>query len=127
MSQTLTPEQEWARCRPWIEEALVYDLGAHTIDDVWDKIQRSEAAFWPGKASAMVTEVCEFPRLTALNFWLAGGDLTELVRDMRPVIEAWGAEKHGCTRFTVAGRQGWQRVMAQYGYRPAWSICMKDI
>lgn len=120
------PDPEWERCSPWIENALAYALGTHTIDDVWDMVQRGDAVFWPGKKSAVVTEFHEFPRLKSLHFWLCGGDLKELVRDMRPCIEAWGAAQ-GATRFTTAGRDGWQRAMSPYGYTPQWHICAKDL
>lgn len=117
---------EWARCSAWIEDALAYCGGTHDIEDVREAIERGEAQFWPGERSAIVTQVDTFPRLRALSFWLAGGDLTEITERMRPVIEAWGREL-GCTRFTVPGRPGWARVLKAHGYAPAWSICSKDI
>ena len=44
-----------------------------------------------------------FPRARAVNFWLAGGDLTELTTAMRPCIEVW-AKNIGCTHSIIAGR-----------------------
>lgn len=122
----MTGAEEWARCRPWIEAALEYALGTHTIEDVWALVLAGQAHFWPGRNAAVVTEFHPFPRLKALHFWLCGGDLTELTQEMRPAIEAWGA-LNGCTRFTTAGREGWQRVMARHGYQPHWHICAKDV
>lgn len=122
----LTPGEEWLRCRPWIEAANAHGLGTHTIDDILEEIVEGEAHFWPGKACAVVTCFQITPRIKGLHFWLCGGDLTELVEDMRPKIEAWGAAQ-GCTRFTTAGRKGWLRVMEKYGYAPAWHSSAKDI
>lgn len=119
-------EAEWARCLPWLEAANAYGLGTHDMADVKAAIALGEAQFWPGQRSAVVTEFHEFPRLKVLHFWLCGGDLDELIGAMRPEIETWGA-RQGCTRFTTAGRSGWQRVMAAHGYRPQWHICAKDI
>ncbi len=116
---------EWARCAPWIEKALAYAEGTHDLEDVRQAIETGQAQFWPGERSAVVTEINRFPKLTSLHFWLCGGDLSELINDMRPAIEAFGREV-GCTRFTTAGREGWQRVMARHGYRPQWHVCMKD-
>jgi hypothetical protein len=121
----VTFEQEWARCRPWIEAANAYGLGTHAIDDVRDAILAGEAHFWPGENCAVVTEFDCFPRLKSLHFWLCGGDLTELVEILRPRIEDW-AKAEGCTRFTTCGRAGWQRVMARHGYSPTWHVCSKD-
>lgn len=122
----MTGPQEWARCRPWIEEALTYARGTHTIEDVEEAIETGEAHFWPGKQSAVITEFHFFPRLTTLHFWLAGGDMNELLTDMHPVIEAW-AKAAGATRITLAGRPGWLRAMKPHGYEPRWSICAKEL
>lgn len=123
---TSTPAAaEWARCRTWIEAALAYCGGTHLIEDVEAQIERGEAQFWPGERSAVVTELVQFPRMSALHFWLCGGDLKELTTEMRPRIEAWGVGQ-GCTRFSTAGRHGWQRVMKRHGYEPLWNVCVKD-
>lgn len=121
-----SPQAAWERCRPYIEAALVYAEGTHTIDDVWEMVERGEAHFWPGEQCAVVTEFLIYPRLKGLHFWLCGGDLNELVETWRPRIEAWGSAL-GCTRFTTAGRNGWQRVMSKHGYRPRWHVCSKDV
>ena len=118
-------EQAWARCRPWIEAALEYGRGSHTLDDVWRAVLAGEAHFWPGERCAVVTEFHDFPQLRALHYWLAGGDLDELLVRMRPDIEAWGRDL-GCTRFTLAGRPGWRRALAAHGYQSHWQICAKD-
>lgn len=119
-------EAEWTRCRPWLEAALEHACGTHLIEDVEDAIARGEAHFWPGRQSAVVTEFHEFPRLKALHFWLAGGDLEELLNRMLPDITAW-AKAHGCTRMTLAGRPGWRRALAPHGFDPHWHICAKDV
>lgn len=117
---------EWTRCRPWIEAALEYDGGLHEIGDIEAAITAGEAQFWPGENSAVVTQFWEFPRAKALNFWLAGGDLDELVRDMRTQIEPW-ARAHGCTRTVIAGRPGWSRALRACGYAPLWTALGKDL
>lgn len=119
-------EGHWARCRCWIEAALEHDGGGHTIDDVKAQILSGDAFFWPAAKSAMVGEIYRFPRKSVFNFWLAGGDMAELLEVIRPAAERWAVE-NGCTQFTIAGREGWQRVMARYGYAPRWRVCAKDI
>lgn len=95
------------------------------MGDVRDSVLAGDAQFWPGKTSAIITEVHEFPRKNVLHFWLAGGNMIELVEQMVPCAEAWGRTM-GCTGFTISGRQGWGRVMASKGYEPKWFICAKD-
>ena len=74
----------------------------------------------------MITEVVRYPRKTALNFWLAGGDLQELKTMLAP-IEQWAREQ-GCERITLAGRRGWERTfMREAGYTPQWSVMAKEL
>lgn len=117
---------EFARCAPWIEAALKYDGETHTIEDVMLSVAAGERQFWPGQRSAVITEVVRYPRKTALNFWLAGGDLQELKTMLAP-IEQWAREQ-GCERITLAGRRGWERTfMREAGYTPQWSVMAKEL
>ena len=54
--------------------------------------------------------VQQFPRLRVLHIFLAGGELDELL-GMVPAFKSWGAF-HGCSKLTLAGRQGWERVLS---------------
>lgn len=121
----LITKQDWDRCAPWIRAALVYAHGTHDEWDVLKMIHDHEAVFWPFERSVAVTEFRDFPKMRAMHFWLCGGDMKELMQKL-PEVEAWGASQ-GATRFTTAGRPGWQRVMKRYGYQPVWHICSKDL
>lgn len=107
---------EFDRCAPWIEAALERSGGTHNLDDVRALVATGEAQLWPGEASGLVTEVVTYPRKKVCNFWLAGGDLGELLR-MVPVVERWAVEV-GCKGMTVSGRSGWKKVLATHGYAP---------
>ena len=122
----MTPAQQWRRCRPWIEAALAHGGGFYEIGDVENAIEAGDALFWPGQACAIVTQFWTMPRARVLNFWLAGGDLTELVEVLRPRIEAF-ARDNGCTAVVIAGRKGWQRVLAPHGHKPLWTAYMKEL
>lgn len=122
-------EAEWARCRPWIEAALENQHGTYLVEDVEAEIAAGRAVFWPGRRAAVVTEFIEYPRRRALNFWLLGGDGRELVKHMRPAIEAWGAA-NGCDLFLGFGshdRPSWGRALTRFGYAPGWNAYVKDI
>lgn len=121
----MTPAEEWKRCSGWISAALEYAGGTHTLDDVREAIERGEAHFWPGERSAIVSEFQIYPRLTRFHFWLAGGDMIELLETLRPACEAW-AQSLGVNKFSVAGREGWIRAMKKYGYAPAGAYLTKD-
>lgn len=116
---------DWARCRPWIQAALEYGHGTHTIDDVEAAIAAGEATFWPGPNAAMVTELVELPRAKVVHFWLCGGDLEEL-QLMRAYIEGVSIAQ-GCTKASTAGRRGWARVLKSDGYDFGWEVCVKEL
>ena len=118
--------EEWARCAPWIEAALEYSLGTHTLDDVREVVLSGHAQFWPGPEGAIVTEIQVYPRGKVLHFWLAGGDLEHLVNVIRPAVEKWGRTM-GCTRSTITGRPGWLKAMKAHGYAPQWATCLKEL
>ena len=123
----LTPAQaDWLRCKPWIEAALSYAHGTHTIQDVEDAIGSGHMQFWPGENCALVTELIDYPRKRALNFFLIGGDLQELVEKWEPHICEW-ARKAGCTHVIGVGRRGFERVFRSRGYSPVWFVIMKDL
>jgi hypothetical protein len=120
--------QHWVRCGPYIEAALAESRQTHGPADVLLAVGSGRAHFWPGARCAVVTEFWEAPRLKALNFWLLGGDLKELLV-MRPQIEAW-AIGQGCKQAIGGGvhdRRGWGRVLESGGYRPRWTIYEKDL
>ena len=91
----------------YLLSALAYADNSHSFEDVKAMVESGRLQFWPGPASAIVTEIVEFPRFKAIHFFLAGGNLVEL-EAMYPLIEKWGQEQ-GCDRATLAGRPGWTR------------------
>jgi len=116
---------EWSRCRPWIEAALPYCYGTHAIEDVERQIAEGRLQFWPGEKCACVTEIIEYPRLKALNFFLIGGDLSELLQKMEPAVIAW-AKAAGCTRVASTGRKGWSKALKPLGYEHVLYTMLKE-
>lgn len=118
--------EHWARCKHWIEGALPYCYGTHTIEDVEDAIRSGDMQFWPGERCALVTQIGDHPRLRALTFFLVGGDMDEIVNRMEPLICDWARSK-GCTRVAQTGRKGWGRVLVPNGYKTVLSVMIKDL
>lgn len=64
----------------------------------------------------LVTEIVEFPRHKTLNFFLAAGQMAEVLA-LSEIVLDWG-RMQGCTKATMAGRKGWSRILASTG----WSV-----
>lgn len=89
-------------------------------------VAAGEAQLWTGDQSAAVTLIEDEPRERRLLVWLAGGDLRELVDDLRPCIEAFARER-GCRRMMIVGRVGWERALAGEGYAPLARVIAKEL
>lgn len=120
-------EAEWERCSPWIQAALDHAGGTHTLADVEALVRSRECRFWAGREAAVVTEIIDYPRFRAIHVWLAGGDLDELLNEMRQKIETWGRDERGCRRMTLTGRAGWERTMKPLGYAPLARTLTKEL
>jgi hypothetical protein len=117
---------EWERCKSWIAAALRHDGDHYSLEDVWGEIIAGRATFWPGRRSAVVTQFWNFPRARCCHHWLAGGDLSELVNDMQPVVDDW-ARANGCVEMTLGGRKGWARALAPFGFEVAFTVLRKRL
>lgn len=103
------------RVREWLEAALADPAPVTTMSDVVRAIEAGEARLWAGERSAMVTHVCDYPSgVRALEFWLAGGELGEIL-DGLTQVEAW-ARLSGCHQMHINGRPGWSRVLRDRGF-----------
>lgn len=120
--------QVWARCRPYIEDALAHSGATHVIEDVEAGIERGELHFWGGRRCAVVTEWLIYPRAKRLNIWLMGGDLRELLGPMLHAVEAW-AKENGATELVggAVNRTGWERALAASGFAPRWIMLSKEL
>jgi hypothetical protein len=103
--------------RRYIEDALRFSNGTHEFSDVVEAVAAGTLQFWPGRSSAIVTEILQTPRKRILHFFLAGGNLAEL-ETMLPSILEWG-KLQGCDFATLVGRKGWERTfITRQGWQP---------
>lgn len=114
---------ELARLRPQIEAALERAGGTHGFTDIVSNIYRGNLQLWPGKQSAVVTEVMDAPLMRYVHIFLAGGDLDELT-EMEKAICTW-AREIGARRVTINGRTGWERALE--GYQRAHVALAKEL
>jgi hypothetical protein len=116
--------QEWAKCRDALLPAIEMTDGTHTEDDVLEAILTGRMKLWRRERSALVTEFCQFPRLKALNIFLAGGDLEDIMTLENDLTSY--AIRNGCQRITIlAARDGWQRMFP--GSKKAGMYMTRDV
>lgn len=104
----------WDQIWPWLAPALRPEDGGEA--ELLEELRTGRAQLWAGESAAVVTQCVVGPEGASLHVWLAGGRL-EGVLALREGFEAW-ARGRGCRAVTVAGRRGWARVLAPYGYAP---------
>ena len=137
---------DWQQAEPHIIAALHHAGDTHEPADVVEMIMEGRAALWVGdrcavvrdvidmildgmaelfvgEDCAVVTQEIELPIGIQLHFWLAGGDLDELVRIQRDIETA--ARSRGIRRISIIGRRGWRAKLD--GYREAGVILVKEI
>ena len=108
--------REFRRCEHWIEAALEYSHGTHTIQDIFEFVANGTLELWPGKNCALISQVSEYPGRKMIHIFLAGGDIKE-IEEMEPSIIAW-AKEQGCSALTLTGRPGWTKsFLKDIGYK----------
>jgi hypothetical protein len=122
----IDPGAEFERCKPWLEAALAEAGGTHTIDDIRAGIAARRYHFWPGKSSAAITEVFNFPQMRVFNVFLAGGDLEEILTDMEPDFCSF-AEYLGCSQIALIGRPGWEKALKPLGWQRTAVVLSKEL
>ena len=115
--------ENWQRCGRYIQDALQYAGGTHTIDDVYHAVASGKAQFFPLEKSAIITEIVDYPQRSVCRIWLAGGELDELMQAEKS-IAVW-AKSVGCDGMEIVGRKGWQRQLKDYTATSV--VLVKDI
>ena len=97
-----------------IEPAVKYQQ-SYTIDDIEDKIRHGFFHLWPGKNSAMITELVNLPQERVYNLLFAGGKYDE-IEGIIEQIEIF-ARAIGCSKLMGGGRPGWHRKIKHLGFK----------
>jgi len=116
---------EFVRCKPWLEAALKYAGGTHTLEDVVEAVAEGKMQFWPAPRGCAVTELIQFPRKKVLHVFLAGGEMDQIIDMDSSAVEF--ARINGCTGMSIAGRKGWSKVLRHKGYKESYTVLGKDI
>lgn len=126
----MTPADEWARCKGWLQPA-VDAQGLYDMAYIEAEIEAGRMHFWPGKNSVAVTEFQTFPKAKVLNVFAVGGRkgfaLHELTMELEPALVAWG-RANGCKKIIGYGvKPNWRPVCEAMGFSHLWTVMAKDI
>jgi len=105
----------WLRCKKYIADAVSIENVGYNIDDVEENIANGSFQLWPGKESAVVTSIAEFPTKSFIFIIFSGGKMEELLK-MLEEIEKF-ADFFGCSEIRLGGRKGWKRVLKNKGFK----------
>jgi hypothetical protein len=105
----------WHRLKHLIQPALDRSGNTHSLDDVKEEIQQGKAQMWPGEDCVVITNVVDYPQKKVLLYWIAGGDLTEIM-SLEDIISDF-ARGHGCTSAIIHGRRGWLKALTGWDER----------
>jgi hypothetical protein len=115
---------EFERCWPWLAAAMEQGGHTHSKEHIRGLIEAGDAQLHPLPHGAIVTCVLNHPTgLKELNYWLAGGELNELLK-AEGLITEW-AKSIGCDRVSISGRHGWRKIFP--GYRATSTILVKEL
>ena len=109
---SLSSEEKRAR----FERALAYGGNTHTVEDVAALVKAGKAQFWDNGGGFIVTEINEYPRLKAVNYWIVSGEMKDCLALQRD-IDAWAIEQ-GCGVAMGCGRRGWARAAGWKMWHP---------
>lgn len=111
----------WKDVKPFIEDALKLGDGRWTLDSIYQSIQSKDRQLWitldPGVKAVGITEIINYPGKKVCNMFLVAGELNFIV-PFFPEFREW-AKEEGCSTIELYGREGWQKVLKDSGWKRA--------
>lgn len=118
-------EKVFDRLEKKISRALDIAGNTHTLSDLKDKVKIGKLRAFHDDDAIILVEVLQYPRCRAVNFFIAAGDLQQVLSLEWTVCE-W-ARANGCDRAYIAGRKGWERTLTDRNWHPAFRVLEKRL
>lgn len=115
-------DRVWPTVEPYVAKALKYASGKYEPEDVRALVVEYGYPLWiafndDGIKGAVVTRFIQYPRKKYLFLEFCGGqDGFSWKAPMLEVLRSW-AKDNGCDGIEGAGRDAWQRVFKDEGYK----------
>ena len=105
-----------------LRAALEHGGNTHDLKDVVEMLNSGDAKIRCGEKSTIVWQEFEHPNASQIHFWLAGGDLKDIIKNGHAI--AAEAKKRNFTKVSIIGRPGWERKLK--GFREAGVILTRE-
>jgi hypothetical protein len=118
--------------RPVVEGVIPYAGNRYTADDLIGQCSRGELILWviheEGKIIAFVGAISvQYPLKSVLSLQFCAGERMDEWLDDYMAVAVETAKDMGCSCIELAGRKGWERVMARFGFRHYYSSFEMDV
>lgn len=121
----------WSTTEIWIEAAFAGRSIVWTTDDIRGFLTGRVMDLWLAMdgdepLACAVTRIDRFPRAAVCVILAAGGRDMKAWLDLQPDLVRW-AKAQGCDALETPGRKGWERVLADRGWSPVWTVYRKEL
>jgi hypothetical protein len=131
-------EAIWKYVEDLLEKPVELNLGEFTLEDIKDRLLKNDMQLWIAASTsekilaAGVSEVVVYPREKRLRMVLVGARENRLdewidviFEPESPMLE-W-CRKNGIKRMESTGRDGWTKVLRDYGFKKYYTVLTKDV
>ena len=121
----------WPAIEGWIAAALEHGGVMLWPQDIYNALIARTMKLWLAFDGAtlkgcMVTQLANYPRIKVLSIVAAGGrDAREWMQFDSTISEY--ARILDCEAIEFLGRQGWEKMVAPYGYKPVVTVFRKTL
>jgi hypothetical protein len=121
-------QMEWARCRPWLVEALGKGPGLSSIENIEEGVEACRLVFWAGEKCAWITRIDEWPNAKIMTVCLAGGEMADQEElDAQEHQISYIAANLGCTHVGVESDEASISMLVARGFTHAFTTLLKPI
>lgn len=118
----------WPIVASMIEKALSEET---SLDDIYNGLLDEKMGLLVvsdnGIKAACVCEFIDYPQINALRVIALGGDgMKEWLPDLIEFLDTWAIENN-MNRIEQMGRNGWDRVLPEYGYEKRYIFMTKEL
>jgi len=124
----------WPHVKAFIGWGVRLQPKLFSLESVRQELDSRVLALWimiddeTGKpVAAATTRIIKYPKCSSVMIdWLGGKRMNEWLPQFSAMMDRY-AKDNGCTRIEGAGRKGWLRALAPYGYRQNVPMYVKEL